>query len=164
MVDTHEMGGMVTMHLGRRTICLWAVLVGVIVGVVFGATIPSAYAGTATSSPNYYGPYAGYTYWNQAIVTTYASGAYGGTHVQTYPGTPSVPPGYMGAVGKLYNSSGVLLLETGYSYNSVYASGMTVYTSTWTSHGTFYSRGWSRAWDGYSYHACQTYQSPYQTY
>ncbi len=76
----------------------------------------------------------------------------------------STAAGYMGAVGKLYNSSGVLLLETGYSYNSVYASGMTVYASTWTSHGTFYSRGWSRAWDGYSYHACQTYQSPYQTY
>ncbi|MDP2400824.1 MAG: hypothetical protein Q8M66_02495 [Actinomycetota bacterium] len=145
----------------RRTARM--LLVGLVAGFVLGAAIP-AFAGIAYSSYGYYTVY-GIGYRNRASVYTYSDRGFAATDVFTYP-AQNVPSGYMGALARLYNSSGTLVRQSTWRYNSGSASGLGATTSdSYTiPTGVYYSLGQSRAWNGSGYTTYNTFRSPNQNF
>jgi len=121
-----------------------------------------ALAGTAYSAYGYY-TVAGTQYRNRAIVTTTTWGAWASTYAGTYP-YKTVPAGYLGMLCRLYNSSGVLVRQDGYYYNSSPCIGVEQPGSHTTVRGNYYSYGKTQAWNGSGYATYLTFKSPNQTY
>lgn len=145
-------------------------LVGAVVGIIVGAGIPVALAGTASGSWGYYGPTGGYTYRNQNTIYTKSSGsplgAWAMTYAETSPsGQGNVPTGWIGVLARMYNSSDALIRSNGYRYNDQPVAGMSTLTSPYTgAHSAYKSWGLTRAWNGSSYYTYGSFQSPYQNW
>lgn len=60
----------------------------------------------------------------------------------------------------LYNDSGQLKAYIDYVYNSVSAVGIGYSTSDYTVSGTYYSQGFTKAYNGDGYDLQSTYRSP----
>jgi hypothetical protein len=143
-------------RISRRS----AAILALSVLMVFAWVVP-ALAGTAYS--NYSNFTCGsYGYRNRATVTTSSSGASAGTYVERYPSASS-PAGWLGCLARLYNSSGTLVKQSGYSYNDAPTTGFGLYMANYTAaHGAFYSYGISKSYTGTGYHGHATWTSPYQ--
>lgn len=70
----------------------------------------------------------------------------------------------MGSDGRLFNSAGQLLDDSGYIFNSGPATGQSGGVNYPASHGAFYSYGNSAAYTGSGYSYNYTYQSPSQNW
>ncbi|PLX13904.1 MAG: hypothetical protein C0594_00690 [Marinilabiliales bacterium] len=132
-----------------------------IVGM-FVALSAIAFAGIASSPYKNYGPYSGYYYKNQASITTSDSfGASAGTSVEC---STNVPTGYMGAIARLYTSSGVQVNNSGWTYNDSPVAAIILGGPWYKTRGTYYSFGITAAYTSNGYVNVNTYASPYQTY
>lgn len=114
-------------------------------------------AATTTSLTGAYG------YRNRATVVTDTSGAKASTYIGAYP-SATRPAGWYGALGRLYNDAGTLVLDSGYVYNAIPGTGLQNWTAYWTVRDTYYSYGVSKSWTGSEYHGHATMTSPYQSY
>jgi len=135
---------------------------GVLLGI--GSEV---FAGVANGTMGYYGPIDGYSYENQATIYTFASGLGQGASAQVYAqnqAQANVPSGYMGAYAQLWNSSGALIESSGWIYNNGPAYQQDASTGTYTTHGTYYSTGFTAAYNGNGYTTYSTFRSPNQTY
>ncbi|MGD0855703.1 MAG: hypothetical protein ABSA18_07835 [Dehalococcoidia bacterium] len=137
------------------------VLCAFVVGIIL-ASAPAAFAGLAYSNPIYYGPIDGYSYYNEALVYTGSGLAYAET-LESNQGSGNVPTGYMGCLARLYNSSGTLVTNTPWEYNSQPMLSFAAYTNDIYTSGTYYSSGIASAYNGNGYTPYYTYQSPNQT-
>lgn len=133
-----------------------------LVGIFLSITAIAAYAASAYSPWGYYGPYLGYSYQNRASILTYTDSASAYTDVQNQT-SGNVPTGYMGLKARMYNSSNSLVSQSDYSYNSQPLYSMARSTST-TSHGTYYSKGLTQAYNGNGYVEYTTFASPSLNY
>lgn len=131
-----------------------------LVGIFLSMGALVAYAGVANSVYVSYGPVLGYTYKNQASISTGGSSAAAYTWVQNY-NYANVPTGYMGAKAMMYNSAGTLVTYSDYLYNSSPSYGFNQMI-TRSASGTYYSKGLTQAWNGSSYYTYNTAQSPNQ--
>lgn len=131
-----------------------------LVGILLSMGALVAYAGVANSNYVSYGPVFGYTYKNQASISTGGTSAAAYTWVQNYD-YANVPAGYMGAKARMYNSSNVLVAQSDYLYNSSSSYGFNQMTMRSAS-GTYYSKGLTQAWNGSAYNTYNTAQSPNQ--
>jgi hypothetical protein len=116
-----------------------------------------AMAATAYSDWGYYGPFSGYSYKNQASVSNDGR-LYAGTSVSTQDGS-AAPTGYMGVQARLFNSS-QLCDYTIMDYNSGPAAGMGLATEDSCGAGTYYSAGFTEAYNGNGYNNYSTFESP----
>lgn len=148
-------------HRGRRVVWTW--MVGLAIGLVVGAAIPVALAGTAYGTWKNYGPVDGHSYQSRSWVNTNSSGALAATIAQTQNGS-NVPAGYMGVQPRLFNSDGTMCASTVWEYNSSACSGWAVPSPRYKVHGTYYSYGKTQAWTGSTYNTYFTNKSPSQTY
>ena len=145
------------MHFNKQRVAL--VMAGsAILGASVGAVAP-AFAGTAYSTVGAF-TVAGTNYTNQAYVITSTGKVSAVSEIDVASG--SVPAGWMGARGRLFNAAGTLIQESATAYTSVTASGLGVPTvrtgtGTWNSYGVTYS------WNGSSYSPYYTFRSPNQT-
>lgn len=73
-----------------------------------------------------------------------------------------VAPGWLGSDGRLFNSSGALVKDGGFTYNSIRCGGMDVSSPSYYKKGTYYAYSIVRAWNGKSYYTHYTYRSPSQ--
>ncbi|GMQ64192.1 hypothetical protein [Vallitalea maricola] len=73
----------------------------------------------------------------------------------------SVPTGYMGLQARLYNSSGVLVHSTDWTYNSGEAGMMGKGGATISKIGTYYAKGRVRMYNGNGYNTYTTNSTPY---
>jgi hypothetical protein len=106
----------------------------------------------------------GYGYRNRAIIRTSTYGASAETYIGSYPEVTR-PAGWYGALARLYNDSGVLVLQDGYTYSSVPCLGIGISTATYSAvHDNYKSYGVSKSWNGSSYIGHATWSSPYQTF
>jgi hypothetical protein len=145
--------------LGTRI--LRPVLVGLIVGVMFGAAISVAYAGMASSSTRYY-----WVGWminnNEASVYTHN---YTGARAYTWVGSEANEAvGHLGARARLYNDAGSLVKDAGWYYNPWVCAGFDYSTANTSISDNYRSYGQSRGWNGSEYVTYYTYTSPYQPY
>ncbi|HBR02234.1 MAG TPA: hypothetical protein DD738_06460 [Ruminiclostridium sp.] len=128
-----------------------------------------ALASSAESSKGYYTVY-GHDYFNYSTINT-GTNYDGSTFVAAVssavcdpPGTETaVPTGYLGARSRLYNSSGKMIEETDYLYNS---------SPAWVLHSdsarldspvsgqAYYSYGITAAYNGNGYTTYSTFKSP----
>jgi len=146
--------------MGKHKFRICAFLVVFLLSASAGAVL----AGTASSNWFNYGPVNGYYYENAAIVVTGSSGAWATTIAETS-NKQTVPAGYVGAQARLYNSEGSLKLSSNWMYNSSSnVTGVQPSTSIYTTRGTYYSSGFSQAYNGSGYNNYGTYRSPNQTY
>jgi len=83
-------------------------------------------------------------------------GAY--TYAETYPSV-NVPAGYIGVLARAYRND-ALCSQEGYDYNSSKLAGISTATFTGCGHGTYYSYGVSRAYNGNGYNSVYTFRSP----
>ncbi|OPX85590.1 MAG: hypothetical protein A4E53_03399 [Pelotomaculum sp. PtaB.Bin104] len=127
---------------------------------LLGILIASAAVAFASEAVSAWKPYIinGIDYENQAMVSN-TSGAYGYTWVQSI--DYQLPPGYMGAMARLYKD-GALCRLTDYAYNNGYAYSLAVATSIDSGPGTYYSKGFTRGWDTLldDYVTYETYKTP----
>lgn len=146
------------MHVSLRKVMALAA----VIGFSFAIGVAPAQAATAYSPKGYYGPYAGYSYDNQAVVSNNTF-VYAATYVDTQNGG-TVPTGYMGALARLYKGS-ALCKSNGYSYNNGAASGISESTGgSNCGSGTYYSYGASAAYNGNGYNYVYTFKSPNLNY
>lgn len=129
--------------------------------MIFTIVVP-ALAGTAYSNYSYFTD-GGYGYRNQATVVTDSSGAKAATYIGSYP-SETRPAGWYGALARLYNDAGTLVLQAGYQYNDIAGTGLQLWTAYWTVRDSYYSYGISKSWNGSGYVGHATWQSPMQTY
>lgn len=113
-----------------------------------------------TTSPNlYFGPFAGYSYFNYSgLDNTYGAAADASTCTQS--GT--VPAGYMGISAYLYDdATGICKANSNWYYNTSNSAGIGAYTSYYTVSGHYYyAKGLSDVYNGNGYTSQWTYQSP----
>jgi len=121
----------------------------------------AAFAGSAYSDYGYFSV-NGINYKNRASVSTDSS-----TH-KSYATTTltstnkSAPAGWMGTNARLFNSSGTLLKEGGFSYTTSTTSTTVSSSPNYTNKGTYRSYGVTRAWTGSTYQNYYTFLSPFQ--
>jgi hypothetical protein len=135
-------------------------------GVLIGATAGVAIAGVAYGIWGYYGPTLGYDYKNRNTIVTSSGSPYGAwayTEVCNQH-SGNIPAGYMGAYARLYDEAGTLKAQRGWYYNDGPAWGISVVTLPYYVHGTYYSKGLTRAYNGSGYSTYATFRSPNQTY
>ncbi|MHB9094618.1 MAG: hypothetical protein ACYC21_08080 [Eubacteriales bacterium] len=132
------------------------------VGILMSISAVIAYAATAESPWGYYGPYLNYSYQNKASIVTGSSSVSAYTDVQNQ-AFANVPTGYMGAKAMMYNSSNSLVAQSDYRYNTQPLYSMSQSTSI-TTHGTYYSKGLTQAYDGNGYVTYTTFASPSLNY
>jgi hypothetical protein len=128
-----------------------------------GATAGVAAAGSAYSSNGYFSV-AGRSYYNYAyVVTDHVNNhkAFAGAGI-VYRGGSNLPSGYMGYLPMRRSSTGALLCEGTYYYNSGPASGIAGPGCHVNYHSTYSSKGATRAWNGSAYTSVWTYLSPNQ--
>lgn len=133
--------------------------IGIIVfmiSILLGTSVTVVYAAYASSNNRYYGPINGYEYYNCAIVYDDASA----TTWVLLDQTGQVPTGYMGARARLYTSDGTLREDSGWTYSDEPLAGWYVDTDTQIWSGTYYSQGYSAAYNGNGYNTYSTYRSP----
>jgi hypothetical protein len=142
--------------VGTKKLVTFAFLLGLVVPL--GAT--AAYASIAYGSYRYFGPIDGYNYQNQATLDN-SSEDYAGAYIQNsdYLNEPS---GYMGIQATLYTSSGSICTQTSWYYMSGSGGGIGLgtYPGANCGAGNYYSKGWSRAYNGNGYDTYGTNQSP----
>lgn len=148
------------MTMARMRI-LRLVVVGVLVGIMFGAAISVANAGRASGYYRYY--YVGWTLNNnQATVYTHN---YTGARAYTWVGSAvNEPPGHLGARARLYNDAGSLVRDSGWYYNPWVCGGFSYSTSVTYVSDNYFSYGQSRGWNGSTYVTYATHSTPYQPY
>lgn len=129
-----------------------------ILGILFATSATAVFAASASSPYGYYGPYQGYSYKNMADIIS-GSGVWGYADVYNQT-SDSVPTGYMGAEGRVFNSAGNLVASSNMKYNSSAASGLLVPSETYYSSGTYYSYGITAAYNGNGYNEYYTLKSP----
>jgi hypothetical protein len=132
-----------------------------VVGIAL-AGAAAAFAGLAHGNPIYYGPIDGYSYYNEALVYTGGGCAYAET-LESNQGSGNVPTGGMGCLARLYNSSGALVTNTPWEYNSQPMLSFAVFTNDIYTSGTYYSYGIASAYNGNGNTPYYTYVSPNQT-
>lgn len=129
---------------------------------VFLSFATIALAGSADSTIKYFGPYAGYYYYNQAHVYT-DNGVWGYAHTNTQSGT--APTGYMGISTYLYNYAGYCVTYTPWYYNSSPSAGIGAITDYYYVSGTYYRcRGQSAVYNGNTYDYVYTNYTPWLYY
>ena len=145
---------MVRRH-GKLAVCTF--MLGILIAI--GAIVASA--ADAYSSWGYYGPILGYSYKNQAEVTSNYLGTLGAiTYVDTQDYS-NVPTGYMGVKAQLYNSSDNLVAFSDWSYNNSEAWGWNQGAACSScGSGIYYSKGVTAAYNGNGYNTYYTFQSP----
>ena len=131
-----------------------------VIGIVTGAGV--AEAGHAYGPYGYYGPFAGYSYRNQAGIHTTSSDVWASTWVENQ-APANVPTGYMAAMARSYKS-GVLCKVADYKYNSQPLSGMSQLVFGSCGRGAYSSQGITKAYNGNGYNAYWTFQSPSQNF
>lgn len=146
----------------RRNACRAFATVALAIVILVPGAAP-AFAGTAYS--NYSNFTCGsYSYRNQACVETGSYGASASTAIYSVPNGTIRPAGWYGALARLYNDAGTLVLQEGYTYNAGPAPNWAKYTPWYKVRGTYYSYGVSKSWTGSAYHGHATWTSPRQTY
>lgn len=140
-------------------------LIAALAAFIVAFAAAPALAGTSYS--DWYGPYTkdGYSYYNRAeIYTSTSSGVLDSGRTWVDP-TVTVPGGQMGARGRAFRvSTGALACQSSVRYNSGPASSMTVTCSfSGVAGASYYSQGFSYAWNGSGYSVYGTYKSRYQT-
>lgn len=86
---------------------------------------------------------------------------------RTYIGSQSgtVGTGYMGTLPRLYTDGGQLVaMAASWRYNSSPLVGMETGTDTYGIHGTYYSQGQTKAYNGNGYTTQTTYRTPSEAY
>ncbi|WP_333871793.1 hypothetical protein [Desulforamulus putei] len=123
----------------------------------------TAFALVATGTSKSYGPVGGYSYTNKSSVgyTDNSSGVWGSTNVTA---SAYVPVSYIGINARLFNSAGSLKTSTGFIYNTTSTKGFTVVSDNYYTHGTYYSKGETRAYTGTGYNTYSSNQSPNVNY
>lgn len=146
-------------HKSRLTILAVALLSGLFVG--FGAT--AAYAGTAYSAWGYY-TVNSVNYRNQAVIITNPTTNAAGSNTYLGGTNTAVPSGWGGNRARTFNSSNVMLCQTGILYNSGTLAAGGYYSNSCgvTAVGAFYGYGVTWGWTGSSYSARYTFKSPNQ--
>jgi hypothetical protein len=132
-----------------------------IIGIILGISTMVIFAGTASSSTGYYGPFLGYYYKNYATITVDGNGQNATTTVSN-DGSGYIPTGYMGAQARLYKNDALYKYSTmGYSSAPVISF---FATTGWSSggSGTYYSYGMTAAYNGNGYTNYYTFISPSQ--
>lgn len=124
----------------------------------------AAMASYAISSNKYFGPYAGYSYFNYSDVDVTSNyGAIGGGSTCTQSG--QAPAGYMGAEAYLYNKSGTLIMHSDVVYNSTSSGGIGNGTNGYKVSGYYYyGMGRSEVYNGNDYTEVYSNKSPYLYY
>jgi len=144
-----------------------AITVGLVIGIVLGASVGTAYAGVAYGDKTYYGPVASRYYWNRSVVQTSPSyGAVGVIQLGKWYGS-DIPAGWGGLLARLYNDSGVLVKSSSWWYtDSPIGDGgyFSVPSPHSYVHDSYYARGQTRAWNGSGYNTYNSLMTPYQTY
>jgi hypothetical protein len=90
----------------------------------------------------------GYTYSYYSSIGTFTSST---TAYAEIDATSSVPTGYMGGLGRLYNSAGTLVKSGSWWYNDVPCWGIGVESGSYLSSGTFYSKSQVKLYNGNGY-------------
>lgn len=100
----------------------------------------------------------GYNYYNQAWIQTVPNLA--GASMGTVNGG-NAPSGYMGIQASLYSAGGTLCQDTlPYYYSASSTNYIGVGTVGICGAGNYYSKGWSRAYNGNGYTTYPSYLSP----
>ncbi len=121
-----------------------------------------AMAASASSSINYLPTILGYSYTNQATVSTdTGNGAQGIAVTQA---SSYVPTGYIGQSTYLYNYDGYCVTYTPFYYNSSSTKSLSVGTSLWTDHTNYRAKGQSAIYNGSTYNYYDSYYTPWLYY
>lgn len=133
-----------------------------LLGILFVASATAAFAATAYSPYKYYGPYAGYSYMNRASVVSQSGTGVGAYTWVSNQDSSNVPTGYIAAWAGLYNTSGQIVASSGnWIYNDQPLNGMMISSEIYNSSGSYYSYGYTAAYDGNGYSdPITTYLSP----
>lgn len=136
-----------------------SVAVAFTAGIMLTLSTQVALAAQTGSALNDYGPYAGWSYNNQAVLWNNPMQA--GVRVRTAQGYDA-PPGYFGGRPRMLNSDGTICRVSSFAYNNSAAHDITWYGNTGgcAGYSSWYSQGWSQAWNGYSYETFGTWKSP----
>jgi len=135
------------------------------IGFLFSICITSVNAWIDWSAgPTFrYSDFGGYTYdsWHEIWIDkgSTPNTAMGYTEVKTS-NLSNAPAGYMGTSAYLYNSAGTLIANTGWKYNSSSANMLYSLTQSTTTKGTYYSHGYTQAYNGNGYHTYRANRSP----
>jgi hypothetical protein len=143
------------LRLNNRRLVLSVFLAGTLIG----ASASVAFAATATSNPYNYGPVNGYSYYNEASVSS-DSGLVEANTSASNVSPVNVPTGYIGVAEALFNSSNQVITTRDWIYNNIPAVGIGYSTSGISTSGTYYSKGYSQAFNGSGYTMYNTNRSP----
>lgn len=142
--------------INRKARVILSVLITSIL-LVSSATVALA---NVESQTKYYGPVGGYSYSNCATADVCGLNVSASVNVSVR-GASQVPAGYMGCMPGLYNSSGTLLIQGEWVYNSVAAGSMCTNTRLINpATGAYYSRGITAAFNGDGYDCYESYRTP----
>lgn len=131
------------------------------VALLILAFTASSAVGYTASEWGYYSK-NGINYRNLAYLT-YVSPGPASAGTSAGPTNKAAPAGWIGVNGRLYNSSGSLVCESGFHYSSSSTAVNTVFARVSCSKkpGTWQSYGVSKAWNGSTYDAYFTFKSPF---
>ncbi|PKM47228.1 MAG: hypothetical protein CVV03_04395 [Firmicutes bacterium HGW-Firmicutes-8] len=131
-----------------------------ILGLLITVSTAVAYAATIYSNWGYYGPINGYSYKNRSSLMI--SNGWLNTGADVYnQAVDNIPTGYMGAKARLYNSSNQLIDYSSWHYNSSACNNFGVIISKNNySHGYYYGKGQTAAYNGNGYTIYNTFQTP----
>ena len=146
-------------HKKPVTLLSVALLSGLFVGL--GAS--AAYAGTAYSAWGYFTT-NGINYRNQAVIITNPSTNAVGSNTYLGSTNTTLPSGWGGNRARTFNSSNVMVCQSGIFYNSGSIPAGSYYSNACgvTAVGAFYGYGVTWGWTGSSYSAVYTFKSPNQ--
>ena len=135
-----------------------------LVGVLIGGILAGGTIAVAASYPN---SSWGTEWWNMVIngVTYYnqnqiyisldnSNNRYASARIyKTKQTSGTIPTGWAGASGRLYNSKGVCVRQEDWFYSPSGAAGIGSFATVWNVpvYEMYYSQGWTRAWSGAEY-------------
>lgn len=141
------------------------VLLGsLLVGLTLGLGPAAASAGTVSGSVGLY-TVDGYRYRNYAVIATTTSPHYATAYTFTGPNSGSVPAGYPGSRGRLFEQDGAMYCEGSNTYSSAtitYPNTQGGISCQAHTAGAWYSYGVSLAFNGSGYTSFYTFLSPDQ--
>lgn len=156
-------------RVGRSQLCprsrrrLRRFVVVTLIGVLTVAFPGVALANTSVSAWGYYGPYAGYSYKNQATANNPGPIANntGTAEVDANPFSAGIPPYYAGTLPRTLDKYGSLCHQpSAYAVNYQWVNSML--SKVFGGCGPnqiFYAQGATEAWDGSSWHYVWTFKT-----
>lgn len=134
-----------------------------IVGILMALNAAVVFAATTTGPWHYYGPIDGYKYKAQNKAISDSSGARANTAVYS-DGSGNIPAGYMVVSAHLWDEDGSAVRIADYFYNPSPCAGISNTTTNYKVEGTYYARGFTKAFDNGYYKEYWPYASPNVNY